>query len=120
MDLLWHINLEEMLGGLTVTTFLILLATSVVVVSSMVLFPLIDLAFERKVKPTIEDPRHHDDLTVSTSQTGRPWFALRSDFLRPDAVPHSQQMSDLERRLQMSDLERRRSRSTIRTGKRAA
>ena len=30
MDLLWHINLEEMLGDLTVTTFLILLAASVV------------------------------------------------------------------------------------------
>jgi hypothetical protein len=42
-----HINFEEVLGDLTVTTFLILMAASVVVVASMVLFPLIDLAFEK-------------------------------------------------------------------------
>jgi hypothetical protein len=92
MDLLWHINLEEMLGDLTVTTFLILLATSVVVVGSMVTFPLIDLAFEKKVKPTIEEPRHQDGLTTyeESWQTGRPWLAPRPDSLRPDAVRHSQ------------------------------
>jgi hypothetical protein len=61
MDVLWHINLEEMLGDLTVTTFLILLAASVAVVSLMVLLPLIDLAFE-KAQPTI---RQHDDLTAN-------------------------------------------------------
>jgi hypothetical protein len=94
MDLLWHINFEEMLGDLTVTTFLILLAASFVVVGSMVLFPLIDLAFAKKVKPTIEASRNDDELTASTSQTGRPWFAPRSAFLRPDAVPHSQLTSD--------------------------
>jgi hypothetical protein len=96
MDLLGHINLEEMLGDLTVTTFLILLAASAVVVSSMVLFPLIDLAFEKKIKPTIEEARHHDTLTAHHQlwQTGRAWLDLRSDFLRPDAVPHSQLMSD--------------------------
>ena len=53
MDVLWHINLEEMLGDLTVATFLILMAASVVVVSSLVMFPLIDLAFEKKVEPPI-------------------------------------------------------------------
>jgi hypothetical protein len=89
MDLLWHINLEEMLGDLTVTTFLILLAASVAVVSLMVLFPLIDFAFERKARPTTEEPRHHDGLTTRDEhwQTGRPWLDLRSDFLRPDVKP---------------------------------
>ena len=90
MDLLWHINLEEMLGDLTVTTFLILLATSVVVVGSMVTFPLIDLAFEKKAKATIEEPRHHQTAYDDAWLAGHPWLATRSDFLRPDAVPHSQ------------------------------
>jgi hypothetical protein len=95
MDLLWHVDLGEMLGDLTVTTFLILLAASVVVVSLMVLFPLIDLAFEKNVKPTTAEPRHHDTLTAHYElwQTGRSWLDLRSDFLRPDAVPRSQLMS---------------------------
>ena len=89
MDLLGHINLEEMLGDLTVTAFLILLATSVVVVSSMVLFPLIDLAFE-KVKPKTEEPRHYEGLTTHDEpwQTGRPWLLLRMHLLRPEAVPN--------------------------------
>jgi hypothetical protein len=96
MEHLWHINLEEMLGDLTVTTFLVLLAASVAVVSLMVLLPLIDLAFEKKGKLTIGDARHHDTLTAHHQllQTGRPWLDLRSDFLRPDAVPHSQPMND--------------------------
>jgi hypothetical protein len=51
MDLLGQINYGEMLSGLMVTTFLILLNASVVVVSSMVMFPLIDLAFKKKAKP---------------------------------------------------------------------
>jgi hypothetical protein len=51
MDLFWQINPEEMLSGLMVTTFLILLDASVVVVCSMVMFPLIDLAFKKKAKP---------------------------------------------------------------------
>jgi hypothetical protein len=89
MDLLWHINLGEMLGDLAVAMFLILLAASVAVVSLMVLFPLIDFAFEKKVKPTTEEPRHHNGLTTHDEpwQTGRPWLDLRSDFLRPDANP---------------------------------
>jgi hypothetical protein len=87
MDLIWRINLTEMLGDLTVTTFLILLAASVVVVGSMVTFPLIDLAFEKKVKR-----RHQHGLTTldESWQTGRPWFSLRSDYVRPDAVRRSQ------------------------------
>ena len=63
-----------------VTTFLILLATSIVVVCLMVMFPLIDLAFKKKAKPA---PR---PAQVATSQlSGRPWLALRNDFLRPEA-----------------------------------
>jgi hypothetical protein len=38
MDFLWHINYEEMLGGLIVTAFIILLNAAVVVVCSMVMF----------------------------------------------------------------------------------
>src|SRR6185369_11920454 len=51
MDLLWQINYGEMLSGLMVITFLILLDASVVVVASMVMFPLIDLALNKKAKP---------------------------------------------------------------------
>jgi hypothetical protein len=89
MDFLWQINWEEMLGDLIVTTFLIMLAASVAVVSLMVLLPLIDFAFKKKVKPTIEEPRHHDGLTTHDEpwQTGRSWLDLRPDFLRPDANP---------------------------------
>ena len=77
MDVLWHINLEEMLGDLTVATFLILMAASVVVVSSLVMFPLIDLAFEKKVEPPIP---HHNKLTQHDPGwlARRPWLALRS------------------------------------------
>ena len=77
MDVLWHINLEEMLGDLTVATFLILLATSVVVVSSLVMFPLIDLTFEKKVEPPTP---HHDKLAQHDPGwlARRPWLALRS------------------------------------------
>jgi len=50
MDLLWQINPWEMLSGLMVTTFLMLLNASIVVVASMVMFPLIDLAFKKKAK----------------------------------------------------------------------
>jgi hypothetical protein len=93
---LWHIDFGEMLGDLTVATFLILLAASVAVASLMVLLPQIDLAFEKKVKPTIEEPPHQDRLTAHHEpwQTARPWFALRSDFLRPDAAPRSRLTSD--------------------------
>jgi hypothetical protein len=96
VDFLWHINVEEMLGDLTVTTFLILLAASAAVVSLMVLLPLVDLAFDKKVKSRIIEPRHHDALSEHHElwQTGRPWLDLRSDFLRPDSVPHSQPTSD--------------------------
>jgi hypothetical protein len=87
MDFLSHINLGEMLGDLTVTAFLILLAASIVVVGSMVMFPLIDLAFEKKVERRI---RGHEDLMLydDSWRTGRPWILLRSNFLR-------QLMSDL-------------------------
>ena len=55
MDLFWHINPVEMLSDLMVTTFLILLAASVVVVASMFMFPLIDLAFKKKGKSAPKD-----------------------------------------------------------------
>ena len=47
-----------------VTTFLILLAASVVVVCLMVMLPLIDLAFKKKAKPVprpaqVETWQHH-------------------------------------------------------------
>jgi len=77
MDFLSHINLGEMLGDLTVTAFLILLPASVVVVSTMVLFPLIDLAFEKKpVRP--DNLIAHDE----SWRAGQPWLLLRSNFLR--------------------------------------
>jgi hypothetical protein len=99
MDLFWHINPVEMLSDLMVTTFLILLAASVVVVASMFMFPLIDLAFKKKGKtaPKDTEPRHHDGLTAYHAPrqlSGAPWLALRSDFSRPDAVVHSQLTSD--------------------------
>ena len=80
MDLLSQINYGEMLSGLIVTTFLILLNASVVVVCSMVTFPLIDLAFKKKAKPATRPAQ------VETRLSGQPWLAPRSDFLRPDAV----------------------------------
>ena len=89
MDLFGQISWEEMFGDLMVTTFLILLAASIVVVCLMVMFPLIDLAFKKKAKPV---PRlaqvetwQHDALTQA-QLSGRPWLALRADFSRPDAV----------------------------------
>ena len=110
MNLLWQINPWEMLSDLIVTTFLILLPASVVIVSSMVMFPLIDVAFKKKAKPAPKDTRerrtidntysrpaqvvepwHHDGLTAHHAQlSGPPWLTLRSNFLRPDAVPHFQ------------------------------
>ncbi len=51
MDVLWQINYGEMLSGLMVTTFLILLAASVAIGCLMVMLPLIDLAFKKKAKP---------------------------------------------------------------------
>ena len=79
-----------MLGDLMVTTFLVLLAASIVVVCLMVMFPLIDLAFRTKPapRPAQVETWQHGGLTHA-QLSGRPWLALRSDFLRPDAVPHS-------------------------------
>lgn len=88
MDLFWQINWEEMLGDLMVTTFLILLATSIVVVCLMVMFPLIDLAFKKKANPAPAqvEPWHRDGLTAHHAQlSGPPWLAMRSNFLRPAA-----------------------------------
>ena len=88
MDLLWQINYGEMLSGLMVITFLILLDASVVVVASMVMFPLIDLALKKKAKPAPRPAQvetwQQDGLTAHAQLSGRP-LALTSDFLRPDA-----------------------------------
>ena len=93
MDLLWQINYGEMLSGLIATTFIILLNASVVVVCSIVMFPLIDLAFKKKAKPAPRPSQvetwQHDGLTAPAQLSGRPWLELRSAFLRPDAVPDS-------------------------------
>jgi hypothetical protein len=91
MDLLWQINYEEMLSSLIVTAFIILLNASVVVVCSMVTFPLIDLAFKKKnAKPAPTPPPietwQHDDLTSPAWLSGRPWLAMRWDYLRPNVL----------------------------------
>jgi hypothetical protein len=93
MDVLWDINLKEMLGDLTVATFLMLLPASVVVVGLMVMLPLLDLAFKKK-HPT---RRHHDELSSDDAawRAGRPWLMLRSIFFR-------QLVTDLPRRGQLA------------------
>jgi hypothetical protein len=87
MDLFWQINWQEMLGDLMVTTFLILLAASIVVVCLMVMFPLIDLAFKKKAKPAPAqvEPWHHDGTAHHAQLSVPPWLAMRSNFLRPAA-----------------------------------
>src|SRR4029077_15037974 len=85
MDLFWQINWEEMLGDLMVTTFVILLAASIVVICLMVMFPLIDLAFKEKAKPAPAqlERAHYDRLSAHPAQlSGLPWLAMRSNFLR--------------------------------------
>ena len=76
-----------MLSGLMVTTFLMLLNASIVVVASMVMFPLIDLAFKKKAKPApaqVEPWHDHDGLSAHHGQlSGPPWLATTSKFLRP-------------------------------------
>jgi len=68
MNLLWQINPWEMLSDLIVTTFLILLPASVVVVSSMVMFPLIDIAFKKKAKPAPKDTRERRSIDNTYSR----------------------------------------------------
>ena len=57
MDLFWQINWEEMLGDLMVTTFLILLAASIVVVCLMVMFPLMISPLRRRLRPFRDLPK---------------------------------------------------------------
>jgi hypothetical protein len=89
MDLFWDINLEEMLGDLVVTTFIILLAVSLAVVSLMILLPLIDLAFEKK------PAARPNNLLIAQDESwraGRPWLLLRSNFFLKlmSRLPHPQ------------------------------
>jgi len=86
MDVLWQLNYGAMLSGLMVTTFLILLAASVAVVSLMALLPLIDLAFKKKDEPAPAKV----ETWLYDGLSGSPWLALRSGFLRPDTQPRSQ------------------------------
>lgn len=86
MDTLGQLNYGAMLSGLMVTTFLILLAASVAVVSLMALLPLIDLAFQKKDKPAPA----RVETWLYDGLSGSSWLALRSHFLRPDVVPRSQ------------------------------
>jgi hypothetical protein len=84
MDLLWQINYGEMLGGLTVTTFLILLAASIVVVSSMVMFPLIDVAFKKKAKPAPKDTRER--RTIDNRQSMMPYRIIQPTGMRGEVT----------------------------------
>jgi len=89
MDLFGQIKWEETLGDLMVATFLILLAASTAVACLMVLLPLIDLGFKKKVnlppRPAQVETWQQDELTHAHF-SGRPWLALRSDFSRPDTL----------------------------------
>jgi hypothetical protein len=75
MDFLWHINVEEMLGDLTLTTFLILLAASIAVVSLMVLFPLIAALAPSEIGVFAADDIRHSqvgDPSAKRFLKGRP------------------------------------------------
>jgi len=89
MDLFGQIKWEETLGDLMVATFLILLAASTAVACLMVLLPLIDRAFKKKVnlppRPAQVETWQQVELTHA-HLSGRPWLALRSDFSRPDTL----------------------------------
>ena len=89
MDLFGQIKWEETLGDLMVATFLILLAASTAVACLMVLLPLIDRAFKKKVnlppRPAQVETWQQDELTHA-HLSGRAWLALRSDFSRPDTL----------------------------------
>jgi hypothetical protein len=83
MDLLWQINYGEMLSGLSVATFLIL-AASIVVVSSMVMFPLIDVAFKKKAKPAPKDTRER--RTIDNRQSMMPYSIIQPRGMRGEVT----------------------------------
>lgn len=90
MDLLWHVNWQEMLGDLIVTSFLVLLDASIVVVVLMGLWPLCEFKFKRKQTRNYfrsPPPWHHDGLRAHWQFSGRSWLAMRSDFSLPDVMP---------------------------------
>ena len=82
MDLFWQINWEEMLSALIGTTFLILLPVSIVVVSSMVMFPLIDVAF--KAKPAPKDTRER--RTIDNRQSMMPYSIIHPTGMRGEVT----------------------------------
>jgi hypothetical protein len=82
MDLFWQINWEEMLSALIGTTFVILLPISIVVVSSMVMFPLIDVAF--KAKPVPKDTRER--RTIDNRQSMIPYSIIQPTGMRGEVT----------------------------------
>jgi hypothetical protein len=82
MDLFWQINWEEMLSSLIGTTFVILLPVSIVVVSSMVMFPLIDVAF--KAKPAPKDTRER--RTIDNRPSMRPYSIIHPTGMRGEVT----------------------------------
>ena len=67
-----------MLGDLMVATFLILLAASIAVACLMVMLPLIDLAFKKKVnlppRPAQVETWQQDELTPRIFRGGLGWL----------------------------------------------
>jgi len=88
MDILGHMRLEELVGDLTVTAFLILLAASIVVVSSMVVSSLIEVAFQKKSKAV---GPHRATLGRGDADwlTRNPWLALRANISQREPLNHS-------------------------------
>ena len=82
MDLFWQINWEEMLSALIGTTFVILLPVSIVVVSWMVMFPLIDVAF--KAKPAPKDTRER--RTSDNRQSMMPYSIIQPTGMRGEVT----------------------------------
>ena len=82
MDLFWQINWEEMLSALIGTTFVILLPVSIVVVSWMVMFPLIDVAF--KAKPAPKDTRER--RTIDNRQSMMPYSIIQPTGMRGEVT----------------------------------
>jgi hypothetical protein len=88
MDVLGDIRLAELVGDLTVATFLILLAASVVMVSSMIITRLIDVAFKKK-----SESRDGHRATQSRGEgdwlTKRPWLAMRANTSQRELLNYS-------------------------------
>jgi len=94
MESVSQIDPVELLSDLTVTAFVLSLAASVLVAASMIMLPLVDLAFE-KAKANPKETEHHDSRTAQHARwqlSGSPWLALRSYSSRPEAAVPEPQM----------------------------